>query len=73
MNPMWLFLIVPFSAWLGALLMALVIANDRDYINMERFQGTLKNFAGRLRERGEIKAAEAVETILKSVSRGVFK
>lgn len=73
MNPMWLFLIVPFSAWMGALLMALVVHNDGDYINMERFNGTMKNFAGHLREREEEKAAEAVETIKKAVNNGVFK
>lgn len=73
MNPLWLWVIVPASAWLGALLMALVIANDGAYINMERFQGSLKRFADHLREQGEIKAAEAVESILKAVNRGVFR
>lgn len=74
MNPLWLWVIVPASAWLGALLLALFVANDnRAYINMESFNGTLKIFAGHLRELGETKAAEAVETIAKAVSRGDFK
>lgn len=41
-------------------------------MNMERFQGTLIRFAEHLRNRGEETAAQAVETILKSVNRGVF-
>ena len=73
MNPLWLWVIVPFSAWLGALLMALVIANDGAYINMARFRGTMKNFADHLRNAGKEEAAEAVETISKAVSRGVFR
>lgn len=41
-------------------------------MDMEKFEGTLNRFAEHLRNAGEIKAAEAVETILKSVSRGLF-
>ena len=41
-------------------------------MNMEKFRNTLKRFAEHLREAGEEKAAEAVETILKGVERGVF-
>lgn len=38
-------------------------------MNIKRFTGVLKRFADHLRELGEEKAAEAVETILKYVSR----
>lgn len=41
-------------------------------MNMERFKGTLKRFAEHLRSRGEETAAQAVETILKSLNRGIF-
>lgn len=41
-------------------------------MNMERFRGTLKRFAEHLRNMGEETAAQAVETILKSLNRGVF-
>lgn len=41
-------------------------------MNMEKFKNTLKRFANLLRDLGEEKAAEAVETILKSVERGMF-
>lgn len=74
MNPMWLLLIVPFSAWMGALVLSLFVSNDnKAYINMDRFQSIMEIFANHLRELGETKAAEAVETILKAVSRGDFK
>lgn len=74
MNPMWLFLIVPFSAWMGALVLSLFVSNDnKAYINMDRFQSIMEIFANHLREFGETKAAEAVETISKAVSRGVFR
>ena len=74
MNPMWLFLIVPFSAWMGALVLSLFVSNDnKAYINMDRFQSIMEIFAGHLRELGETKAAEAVETVMKAVSRGDFK
>lgn len=74
MNPLWLWLIVPASVWLGALCASVVWSNNnRTYINMDSFLGTLKIFADHLRKRGEIKAAEAVETILKAVTRGVFR
>ena len=36
-------------------------------MDMERFKSYLKGFAEKLRECGEVKAAEAVETILKYV------
>lgn len=72
MNPLWLWVIVPLSAWLGALLLALFIANDSNRINMERFNGAMKNFADHLRNAGEEKAAEVVETVLKAVHKGVF-
>lgn len=39
---------------------------------MERFKNTLKRFAEHLRDFGEVKAAEAVETILKAADRGMF-
>lgn len=73
MNPLWLLVIVPLSAWLGAFLLSLFIANDKGHINMERFNGTTKNFADHLRNAGEEKAAEAVETVLKAMDRGIFK
>lgn len=41
-------------------------------MNMERFQGALIRFAEHLRNRGEETAAQAVETILKSLNRGIF-
>lgn len=41
-------------------------------MDMERFLGTLERFAEHLRNAGEIKAAEAVETIMKSVIGGLF-
>lgn len=41
-------------------------------MNIKRFIGALKRFAEHLRDFGEVKAAEAVETILKAVERGVF-
>lgn len=73
MNPLWLWLIVPASAWLGALLMALIVGDNSGRINMERFDGTMRTFADHLRNSGEEKAAEAVETVLKAVNRGIFK
>lgn len=73
MNPLWLFLIVPLSAWFGAFVFSLFVANDSDHINMQRFDGTMKNFADHLRNAGEEKAAEAVETIRKAAGRGVFR
>lgn len=73
MNPLWLWVIVPLSAWFGAFLLSLFITNDSGHINMEKFNGTTKNFAEHLRNNGEEKAAEAVETISKAVSRGVFR
>lgn len=72
MNPLWLCVIVPLSVWLGAFLLSLFVANDGDRIDMERFNGTAKNFADHLRNAGEEKAAEAVETVLKAVNKGVF-
>ena len=72
MDPLWLLLIVPFSASIGVLLMALVIANDGAYIDIDGFRDTLEIYAEHLREQGEETAAQAVETILKSVNRGVF-
>ena len=41
-------------------------------MNMEKFKNVLKRFAEHLRDFGEVKAAEAVESILKAVERGVF-
>ena len=41
-------------------------------MSMEKFKNALKRFAEHLRNFGEVKAAEAVETILKAVDRGVF-
>lgn len=41
-------------------------------MDMIRFIGTLERFAEHLRNAGEIKAAQAVETILKSVNAGIF-
>lgn len=41
-------------------------------MNMEKFKNVLKRFSEHLRDFGELKAAEAVETILKAVERGVF-
>lgn len=38
-------------------------------MDMEKFKKTLKRFADHLREAGEVKAAEAVESIYKYVSR----
>lgn len=73
MNPLWLWVIVPLSMWLGAFLLSLFVANDGDRIDIDRFTGTTKNFANHLRNAGEEKAAEAVETISKAVSRGVFR
>lgn len=72
MNPLWLWVIVPLSMWLGAFLLSLFVANDGDRIDMDRFNGTVKNFADHLRNAGEEKAAEAVETVLKAVNKGVF-
>lgn len=69
MNPLWLWLIVPASGWLGALVLALVMANDETDLDMERFQGTLKIFAEHLRSQGEETAAQAVETVLKFVRK----
>ena len=69
MNPLNLLWIVPLSATSGAFLMALLAANNRDTLDLEHFQGTLKRFADHLREAGEVKAAEAVESIYKYVSR----
>lgn len=41
-------------------------------MNMKKFTVTLKRFSEHLRDFGEVKAAEAVESILKAVDRGVF-
>lgn len=41
-------------------------------MNVEKFKNVLKRFAEHLRDFGEVKAAEAVETILKALDRGVF-
>lgn len=41
-------------------------------MNIKKLTGTLERFAEHLRNVGEVKAAEAVETILKSIYRGVF-
>ncbi len=41
-------------------------------MDMEKFTGSLKRFAEHLRDFGEVKAAEAVETILKAIDRGIF-
>lgn len=38
-------------------------------MNIEKFKGTLKRFAEHLRNVGEVKAAEAVETVLKYLTR----
>lgn len=41
-------------------------------MDMIRFIGTLERFIEHLRNRGEEQAAEAVETVLKAVNKGVF-
>ena len=41
-------------------------------MNMEKFKNVLKRFAEHLRDFGEVKAAEAVESILKAIERGLF-
>lgn len=41
-------------------------------MNMKKFKNVLKRLAEHLRNLDEVKAAEAVETILKAVERGVF-
>ena len=41
-------------------------------MNMDKFKKTLTRFAEHLRDFGEMKAAEAVETILKVIGRGIF-
>lgn len=41
-------------------------------MNIEKFMGTLERFAGHLRNEGEIKAAEAIEAVLKAAGSGVL-
>lgn len=41
-------------------------------MNMKKFKNVLKRIAEHLRNLDEVKAAEAVESILKAVDRGVF-
>ena len=41
-------------------------------MDIEKFKKILTRFAEHLRDFGEVKAAEAVETILKAIDRGLF-
>ena len=41
-------------------------------MDMDKFEKTLTRFAEHLRDFGEVKAAEAVESILKAINNGIF-
>ena len=41
-------------------------------MNVEKIKNVLKRFAAHLRDFGEVKAAEAVDSILKAIERGMF-
>lgn len=40
-------------------------STEEQGMSIEKFMGTLERFAGHLRNEGEIKAAEAIEAVLK--------